>query len=310
MKISVVGGYGVGMTMRLDQWPRVGETVAGGVLSIGPGGKGSNQAIACARLGAEVSLFTAVGSDSAADDARALWEAEGVDSTAVVTKAGATMTGFILVDADGENRITIAPGALDLIRVADLHGFAATIRASDVLIVSLEIPMVVAAAALDIARDGGVSTVLNPAPAAVLPASIWRSVDYLTPNETEAGRLLGGKTGSDDAEGTAAELGSRFRGVVVMTRGGLPTLVDTGGASFAVDALAVDTVEDTTGAGDAFTAALTVALVDGLDLEQAVRFANAAGALAVGVRDVIPSLPRRADIERLLAKHSRKAELT
>ncbi len=297
MKISVIGGYGVGMTMRLDHSPNAGETVTGGVLSTGPGGKGSNQAIACARLGAEVSLLTAVGSDAAGDHARALWAAEGVDASAVPTTPAATMTGFILVDATGENRIAIAPGALDLLSVRDLDGFAEQIRASDVLLVSLEIPIDVAVAALALARNAGVTTILNPAPAAALPQSVWASVDYLTPNATEAELLL---AGTRDSAVT-----------VVTTRGGLPTQVDApGGVSFSVDSIPVDSVVDTTGAGDAFSAAFAVAIAERRELTDAVRFASAAGALAVGVAEVVPSLPHRAAIEEFLTHHSRKAELS
>jgi ribokinase len=312
MKISVVGGYGVGMTMRLARFPRAGETVADAALSVGPGGKGSNQAIACARLGAEVALFTAVGRDSAAGDARALWSAEGIDVASVVDKDSETMTGFIFVDSSGENRIAVAPGALGELDVSDLEGFRDTVCASDLLVVSLEIPVAVAVAALSIARDAGVRTVLNPAPAKPLPVEAWQYIDFLTPNVTE-GRVLAAAGEPDvdsDPESIAARLQSRFGGVVVMTRGSFPTLIATETETFSVDSLPVAKIEDTTGAGDAFTAAFAVGVAEGRDVVDAVRFANAAGALAVGKREVVPSLPTRSDVERSLAVHDAKADLS
>lgn len=300
MKIAVVGGYGVGLTMRVAHAPAAGETVTGGVLSAGPGGKGSNQAIAAARLGAEVSFFTAVGRDSAAQDARALWIAENVDASRVAEKDAATMTGFILVEPDGENRIAIAPGALAELLAEDAEAFRDSIAAADLLVVSLEIPVELAARALRIAREVGTSTLLNPAPAVPLPAEVWECVDIITPNATEAGVLLGDKTPDGDRATLARALQERFGGLVVLTLGSEGALVDDGTASTVVPAFVIDRVEDTTGAGDSFTAALSVALVEGLDPVAAARFAAGSGALAATVRDVIPSLPSREVLDEFL----------
>lgn len=308
MRISVVGGYGVGMTMQVASAPKAGETVGDGILSVGPGGKGSNQAIACARLGAEVTLFTAVGPDAAAADAAQLWWSEGVDCTAI-QKPAATMTGFILVEPSGENRIAIAAGALAQLVPEDLAGFAAAIEASDVLLVSLEIPVEVAVEALAIAHRAGVITVLNPAPAAELPAAAWATIDYLTPNSGEGIALLGGEQGGR-ADEVARQLRSRFGPTVVMTRGADGTLVESETGSFAVPALPAPGVRDTTGAGDSFSAAFAVALAERKQLADAVRFANAAGALAVSVDEVIPSLPDRDALESFLSLHSTSDELT
>jgi ribokinase len=306
MRISVVGGYGVGMTMRLTHAPSAGETVGDGILLVGPGGKGSNQAIACARLGAEVSLLTAIGRDSAACEGTELWDAEGVDSFAVV-KTARTMTGFIMVDESGENRIAVAPGALAQLEVADLDRFLPTIGSSDVLLVSLEVPMTVAVAALEAARRAGVTTVLNPAPVAALPDAAWALADYLTPNTGEGERLAGIGNKPSRTE-IARALSDRTGGTVTMTGGSSRTIVESPSESFTVEALPVEKVRDTTGAGDAFNAALAVAIADGRDLLDAVRFANAAGALAVGVSEVVPSLPRRAAVEALMATHDPRAE--
>ncbi|MCU1439880.1 MAG: ribokinase [Rhodoglobus sp.] len=296
--IAVVGGYGVGLTMRVRRAPAPGETVADGILSIGPGGKGSNQAIAISRLGHAVALFTAIGADAAGRDAIALWEAEGVDATGVVTPGGPTMTGFITVDAAGENRISIAPGALAALSPDDVESFRERIREAELLVVSLEVPVPVAVRALGIAREEGTPTLLNPAPAADLSAADWALVDTVTPNSIEAAMLLG-STGLSPAVAAEA-LASATGCAVVMTLGTEGVIVRDGSESHAVAPVPVPAVVDTTGAGDAFTAALAVGIVEGMTLHEAARFAAAAGAHAVTIEDVVPSLPTRDGILSLL----------
>lgn len=299
MKIAVVGGYGVGMTMRVPHAPAAGESVTGGTLSIGPGGKGSNQAIAAARLGAEVTLHTALGQDRAVEDAWELWRSESVVAT-VLIGSQPTMAGFIVVDAEGENRIAIAPGALDELTPESVEGYRAQLGAADLAIVSLEIPVAAAVAALRIAREEGTMTLFNPAPAADLPQAVWSTVDILTPNRSEAAELLGRVGQDDDLESLAAGLQTRFGCTIVLTAGTDGVFVDDGVRKFTVAASPVDRIVDTTGAGDAFTAALGVALAGGSELADAVRFAAAAGAEAVTVRDVVPSLPTLAQVENRL----------
>lgn len=303
MRIAVVGSYGVGLTMRVGRAPEAGETLSGGVFSSGHGGKGSNQAVATARLGAEVSLLTAVGGDAFAAAARELWTAEGVDCDHVVTADAATMVGVILVDANGENRIVIAQGALDELSPADVDAFDESIAAADLLVTGFEIPVEVARRALEIARSHGVRTLLNPAPAPAEPldAELWGLVDVVTPNQTEAMRLTG-ETGLVTAEECADAIRRRYAGVTIITLGGDGCLVDEPGSErVRVPAVRPRQVVDTTGAGDAFTGALAVALARGDELRDAVRFAAAAGAHAVGIAEVIPSLPHPEDIAALLA---------
>jgi ribokinase len=302
MRIAVVGSYGVGLTMRVLRAPETGETVTGGVFSSGHGGKGSNQAVAAARLGAEVSLFTAIGADAFGAGARELWRAEGVSSDHVVTAEASTMVGVILVDAAGENRIAIAPGALDELSPADVDAFEAEIAAADILVAGFEIPVEVARRALQLARRHGVRTLLNPAPAPAEPldAALWALVDVVTPNQTEAVRLTG-ERGLASAEDCAAAIRRRYAGVTVITLGAAGCLLDEPGtAPVHVPAVRPRQVVDTTGAGDAFTGALAVALARADQLGAAVRFAAAAGAHAVGIAEVIPSLPRPDDIAALL----------
>lgn len=306
MRIAVVGSYGVGLTMRVRRAPDAGETVAGGVFSSGHGGKGSNQAVAAARLGATVSLLTAVGPDSFGRAARDLWAAEGVSSERVVTAEAATMVGVILVDEAGENRIAIAPGALDQLSAADVDGFEDEIAAADLLVTGFEIPLDVARRALTVARRHGVPTLVNPAPAPSEPldAALWGLVDVLTPNLTEA-RQLTGEYGAASAEDCAAAIRRRYAGVTVITLGADGCLVDPPvGDRLRVAAVRPRQVVDTTGAGDAFTGALAVALARGDGVADAVRFASAAGSCSVAIAEVVPSLPRPGDITALLAEQA------
>ncbi|MFD2762641.1 ribokinase [Micromonospora eburnea] len=303
MKIAVVGSYGAGLTMRVPRVPVAGETLSGGVFASGHGGKGSNQAVAAARLGARVSLLTAVGRDQFGAAAYELWAREGVDATGVRTTEAATMVGFILVDTDGENRIAIAPGALDELSPADVEGFADRIAEADLVVVSLEIPLPVALAALRTAHRRGVRTLLNPAPAVALPDEAWAWIDVVTPNASEA-RVLTGRAPEDPATGDELVelIRTRYAGTIVLTLGADGALIDHDGERVRVDPVTVPHVVDTTGAGDAFTGALAVALARGDALTDAVRFAAAAGAHAVGIAEVIPALPYPDDVAALLRK--------
>lgn len=298
MKITVVGSYGVGLTMRVPRAPLAGETVSSGVFAEGPGGKGSNQAICAARLGATVSFLTAVGDDDYGKAARRLWEREGVDAAkTVVSSDAATMVGFILVEPSGENRIAIAPGALDTLDAAAVESFRPEIASADILVVSMEIPLPAVVAALRIGKESGTRTLLNPAPAQPLPPEAWPLIDVLTPNQTEA-RILLGQTPADTADDSelAELLAARTGGAVIITRGSRGSLVVDAGQLLAVEPVRAERVVDTTGAGDSFTAALAVALAEGRTLAEATRFASFAGAHTVTVEGVIPALPTRDDI--------------
>lgn len=300
-RVVVVGSYGVGMTMRLERVPGPGETVHGLSYASGPGGKGSNQAIACARLGATVSLCTAIGDDDLARAALKLWAHEGVDTTLVQTLPGSTMVGFILVEPTGENRIAIAPGVLADFAPADLTGLAATLDGADMLLVGLEIPVETAHAALRIGKECGVTTLLNPAPApaAPLPAGMLDLVDHLTPNRVEAAMLAGLPLTAAPADllGAAA-----FDGVanVVLTLGAEGVLMRHGAATRAVAALRVTPI-DTTGAGDAFNAAYATQIASGAQPDAAASYACRAAAHSVTVHEVVPSLPYPHDVEKIMS---------
>ena len=274
-RVAIVGSYGVGLTVELDRVPDAGETVIGRTFRRDHGGKGSNQAVGCARLGAHVDFLTAVGDDAFGEDAATLWVEEGVVAKVIVASA-ATMSAPILVEPGGVNRIIVVPGALAELSRAHVDEFAETIAAADVCLVQLEIPVDTALYALDVARRAGVRTILNPAPAPTEP--IAPEVDYLTPNETEAASVRGAK------------------GTLVLTLGEQGAEID-GERVPAFPATAVDT----TGAGDAFTAAFAVALAEGLTDLEAVRWGCAAGAHMVEHPGVVPGLPTRAQLEERLA---------
>lgn len=302
MKIAVAGGYGAGLTMRVIAAPDAGETVSGGVLSIEHGGKASNQAVGAARLGASVALFTAIGDDTHAVSARGLWRSEGVDTHAVIAVSSATMAGFIIVDESGENRIAIAPGALAELCPDDAEVFRPAIKEATILLVSLEIPLRVAVRLLEIAREESTPTILNPAPASAIPDSVWPSVDIVTPNLSEAAMLVGVSSATSDPEDVAQTLARLSGSTVVLTAGPAGAFVVDSADSYFVDAAVAPRVRDTTGAGDAFNAALAVSLAEGNTLHSSVRFAAGAGALAVTADGVIPALPTRQVLDAFLQK--------
>ena len=280
-RVAVVGSYGVGLTFVSPRAPERGETIVGSGFHRDHGGKGSNQAVGAARLGAAVSFLTAVGEDEFGEGAFELWREEGVDAESVRRVPLPTMTAAILVDGAGENRIVIVPGALSALRPADVDAFADRIAAADICLVQLEIPVETAHRALEVARSAGVRTVLNPAPAppAPLDDAMLELADYLTPNETEAAAL-----------GTPSSAST-----LVLTLGAAGARVGADDVpSFPARAV------DTTGAGDAFTAAFAVALAEGQGNLDAVRWGCAAGAHMVEHEGVVPGLPTRAELERRL----------
>ena len=297
-QLVVVGSYGVGLTMTLRRVPGAGETVLARSFVSAHGGKGSNQAVGAARLGASVSLCTVVGDDEHGREARRLWADEQVGTSLVHTLPGATMVGFILVEDGGENRIAIAPGVLDAFGADHLAGLPAALADAEVLVVGLEIPVPTAHEALRLGRAAGVTTVLNPAPAPPrgLPDGMLALVDHLTPNRSEA-MALAGATEARSAEELLSSPVFAEVPVVALTLGGEGVLLDVAGDRRHVPAEPVRAV-DTTGAGDAFTAAYAVSLAGGHSPLAAARFAVRAAAHCVTIPEVVPSLPRARDLDR------------
>jgi ribokinase len=298
-KIAVVGSYATGLTMRVERLPSQGETLLGTGYRVDYGGKGSNQAVGCARLGARVSFVAKIGNDAFGEMALELYRDEGIDVSHVAQTGDApTGVGFIMVDASGNNCITIDPGANELLTADDVSREEAAFDTAKAVLTQLEIPVAAAEAAMARGRVKGALTILNPAPVRPLPESILQLVDIITPNQSEA-RVLAGRSPNEacDAEEIARDLIRCGVKQVVMTLGEKGALIVTGSSSLRVPALKMDAV-DTTGAGDAFNAGLAMALACGAGLEDAVRFAVVTGGLAVTREGVIPSLPDRDEVLR------------
>lgn len=298
-KIAVVGSYATGLTMRVERLPSQGETLLGTGYRVDYGGKGSNQAVGCARLGARVSFVAKIGNDAFGEMALELYRDEGIDVSHVAQTGDApTGVGFIMVDASGNNCITIDPGANELLTADDVSREEAAFDTAKAVLTQLEIPVAAAEAAMARGRVKGALTILNPAPVRPLPESILQLVDIITPNQSEA-RVLAGRSPNEacDAEEIARDLIRCGVKQVVMTLGEKGALIVTGSSSLRVPALKMDAV-DTTGAGDAFNAGLAMALASGAGLEDAVRFAVVTGGLAVTREGVIPSLPDRDEVLR------------
>jgi ribokinase len=283
------------MTIRATKLPIFGETMLGSDFDMGPGGKGSNQAVATARLGARSSLLAMVGADKLASIATDLYAAEGVDDSLVTTRAERpTGVGFIILNSKGENFIILDMGANELLDAAAVEAGETKIAASDVVMTVLEVPTSAAARAMQLGRKHGVTTILNPAPARALPASIFESVDHLTPNESELRILL--DLSADDPRSSrelAHELRRRGARSVITTLGRDGAMILTDKLDIRIPAIDVE-VTDTTGAGDAFNSGFAVALAEGRDLIEAVRFGVVCGSMACTRLGVIPSLPNRA----------------
>lgn len=293
--IVVVGSYNVGLTIGTSRIPSRGETVLGGGYSEGPGGKGSNQAVAAARLGGRVRFMGCVGTDRYGDDALELWKAEGVTADPIKRVEAHTGLAFIVVEPEGTNAITVDPGANSHLAPSDVQAAFPAIRGCGVLLTQLEIPAATAATAAKLAKKAGATVILNPAPARSISELDLSSVDILTPNETEFIVL----SGTADIEAGSKALLAQGPRAVIVTLEERGARVVTDDESFSVPAPRVRTV-DSTGAGDAFNGALSVALSEGEPLAASVKFANYAGALTVTRREVIPSLPTRRELDDFL----------
>jgi len=295
--IVVVGSLNMDLVMRTPRVPVGGETLNGHEFSTLPGGKGANQAVACARLGAQVSMIGQVGEDGFGRTLRDGLIADGIDVSGIKqTSAVGTGVAMILVEDIGQNRIVLAAGANGALTPADIDGCAAVIKGAAMLVVQLEVPMPVVQRAVEIAHAAGVAVLLNPGPAAPLPDSIWPQVDILVPNETEAS-LLSGVTVSDAPSAYAAAKIFRQRGMncVLITLGanGVAVIDDAGERH--LPAHVVKAV-DTTAAGDTFIGGISAALVEGLTLDEAVALGQRASALCVTRHGAQPSIPYRREL--------------
>jgi len=301
-RVIVVGSSNTDMIVRAGRLPLPGETVLGGDLTTAAGGKGANQAVAAARLGAPVTLVARLGSDMFGQQTLTAFRREGLDLTYVQQDAG-TPSGvaLIVVGPGGQNIIAVAPGANRNLTAVDVAAAQPAIAQARVMLLQLEIPQSTVLAASLAGRVAGAIVVLNPAPADVLPSALYEAVDILTPNESEAAMLAG--LPPDQPEAAATALLARGVGVVIVTLGPAGVLVaQRGKATRHFDGFRVKAI-DTTAAGDALNGGLAAALARGDDLETAVRYAQAAAALSVTRAGAQPSLPTGREVEEFLAAH-------
>ena len=301
--ITVVGSFAVGMFIRTKRMPVFGEALVGSDFGMGPGGKGSNQAVGVARLGAKSYFANIIGNDKLGEIATSLYTAEGVDTLYLEkTDKMATGVGFIILNEAGENGIILDMGSNKLVDTRFVDGIEEQISKSDVVMSVLEIPVEAAARAMKLGRKHGVRTILNPAPATRLPNDVLKTVNYLTPNESELRILM--DLAPDDPTSTSELAIQLYQAGVenlIVTMGEKGALIISGEGQTEVPGASVDVI-DTTGAGDAFNAGLAVAVAKGWDLVEAVKFANCAGALSCSKLGVIPALGTHGMVEELYVR--------
>jgi ribokinase len=307
-RIVVIGSLNMDLVVRTSRLPRPGETVAGRDFLQVPGGKGANQAVAAARLWADVAMIGRVGDDAFGRQLVESLARDGVDTGAVAATVG-TSSGLALIGVEdsGQNAITIVGGANAMLSPDDVQRHETTIAAAGALLVQLEVPLPTVAAAVAIAQRHGVLTILDPAPAPhqSLPAELM-AVDLISPKQSEAEALTGIAVASvADAIRAAAILHERGAKQVVLKLGEQGALASDGMGNIVHVPAPQVAVLDTTAAGDAFTAALAVALVEGRSLAEGTRFACAAGSLATTRRGAQDAMPSREEVEQLLTQSAR-----
>jgi len=297
--ILVVGSLNADLVVRAPRFPQPGETISGEDLKIISGGKGANQAVAAARQGAETAMLGRVGNDSFGPFLLDSLKSNHVDTSRVLTDAVATGTAIIVVDANGQNSIVLSAGANGKVSSADVD--LVSFLDFNLLLLQLEIPTLTVLRAAQRARENGLRVLLNPAPAKPLPVELISLADFIIPNETELGLLTGRPvTGIPSAESAARILLDRGAKNVIVTLGGNGSLIVTKHTARHIPAFKVDVV-DTTAAGDAFIGGFASALLRGLEIEEAVRYANACGALAATKFGAQPSLPTRDEVEKSIS---------
>ncbi len=300
--VCVVGSFMADLVVRAPRRPRRGETVIGTSFETFLGGKGFNQAVAAARSGASTAMVGRVGPDDHGRRFLAMLAKEGIDATHVTDDpAIPTGVGMPLVEDSGDNSIIVIPLANHAMRVEHVRAAAPLIESSRVLLLQLELPLGVVVEAARIARRAGVTVVLNPAPAIGDLSAFAGLVDYLVPNETEAEILTGVSSDGDPAASARTLLSRNTVGGVVLTLGARGVLVATDGIDEAIDGWPADSV-DSVGAGDAFCGGFAAGLTVGMSPQEAARYGNAAGAIAVTRAGAEPSMPYRAEVLELLAR--------
>lgn len=297
-KITVIGSSNTDMVVVTATLPKPGETLLGGKFLMNPGGKGANQAVAAARLGGDICFVAKTGNDVFGQQAKKLFENEGIDPGAIFTDdENPSGVALINVDAQGENCIAVAPGANDRLSVKDIDEAKRKITDADIILLQLEIPIETVEYAVKMAHQSGKKVILNPAPARKLPESLYGQLYLITPNETEAEVLTGINVTDESSAQIASEMFiSRGTQNVIITMGSKGSYIYSGGKGRIVPAPRVKAV-DTTAAGDVFNGALCVGLAEGRQLDEAVEFANKAAAISVTRMGAQASAPYRREIQ-------------
>ena len=303
-KILVIGPSNTDMIIKLERLPTPGETIIGGDFATAGGGKGANQAVQCARLGAGVILLARIGKDPFGDRSVEQFRKEGIDTSFIIRdEEHHSGIALIFVDKTGENMIAVAPGSNSFLSGDDVRGAREAFKLSSTLLLQLEIPLEPVETAVYLAKEEGLTVILNPAPAQPLPQSVLQNIDILVPNETEAKILCGFPP---DEEIPAKKLGEMLLGKgvkrVIITLGSKGAIFIDSEEEFDVPAFRVQSV-DTTAAGDSFCGALAVAIAEGKEMKEAIRFASACAAISTTRLGAQPSLPHRKEVEEFLSKY-------
>jgi ribokinase len=294
--IVVVGSLNMDLVMHLPRMPAAGETMAGRAFHTTLGGKGANQAVACARMGARVAMVGRVGAD---DFGRALLQGladDKLDADCVGVDGGPSGVAMILIEPGGQNRIVIAAGANATVSATDIDAAGSRIAAAKLLVVQMEIPLPAVIESVTSAAAAGLTVLLNPAPALGLPAAIWPMVDILVPNETEATQLTSVPVTDVQSAVQAAQIirGWGVRHVVITLGARGIAIMDAAGARHSLAAHA-DAI-DTTGAGDCFIGGLASGLTEGMSLDEAARLGQAAAAICVTRQGAQAAMPWRREL--------------
>jgi ribokinase len=302
--VAILGVFVADLAFRAGRQPKDGETIVGSGFKMGPGGKGSNQSVAAARVGAKVTFISKIGRDAFGDIALKTWKDEGIVARAAQSDKEPTGAAYIFVNHDtGENAIIVYPGAGGTISVADVDAAADAIRGAKVFVTQLEQPVDAAQRGLEIARAAGAVTIFNPAPALPIPDSIYPFCDYIVPNETEAAALTGLPVATlNDAKRVGDALLAKGARNALITLGERGALLHNGNSSIEIPAFRAGPVVETTGAGDAFLGGFAAAMARGIDPVEAARFGCAVAGISVTRPGTAPSMPRLAEVEALLAR--------
>lgn len=302
--VAILGIFVADLAFRAGRLPGIGETIAGSGFKMGPGGKGSNQAVAAARVGAKVTFISKIGRDEFGSNALATWKKEGITPRVVEMDDQSTGAAFIYVnDTNGDNAIIVVPGAAATITAADVDAAADAIRSAAVFITQLEQPVAAAKRGLAIAREAGAVTIFNPAPAERFDDALYGLCDYVTPNESEATLLTGTEVKTvDDARKAGDIFLKKGAGTALITLGEAGALLHSKAQSTLVPAFKAGPVVETTGAGDAFNGGFAAALAEGASPLEAARFGAAVAGISVTRAGTAPSMPTRSEVDALLKR--------